>query len=224
MDAANIIESISLIIAAWAVIFGINAWRREYIGKRRLELAEEVLALFYEARDIIAYIRNPFSFAGEGSTRVVNQNETEEETRIYNNAYVVFERYNKRQELFNKISSLRYRYMAQFGKNTIQPFDDLSTIINEIFTAARMLPFYWKQRSYLSGRVEEQIQREQQEIRKLETKFWYQGESDSITQRVNAVILNIEEQCLKLISKPTMSQRITQLFRKFLGKITGWIF
>ena len=66
MDVANILESISLIIAAWAVIIGVNAWRREYIGKRRLELAEEVLSLFYEARDIIRYIRNPFGYIGRG--------------------------------------------------------------------------------------------------------------------------------------------------------------
>jgi hypothetical protein len=32
---------------------GLEKWRRETIGKRKVELAKEVLADFYQARDII---------------------------------------------------------------------------------------------------------------------------------------------------------------------------
>ena len=45
MNATNILESVSIIIAAWTVIISITAWRREYIGKRNLELAEEILCV-----------------------------------------------------------------------------------------------------------------------------------------------------------------------------------
>lgn len=44
MDAANILSSVSLIIAAWTVIISVNAWRREYIGKSDFELVEDVLS------------------------------------------------------------------------------------------------------------------------------------------------------------------------------------
>ena len=124
MVVADILQSISLIIAAWAVIVGVNAWRREYIGKKRHELAEEILALFYEARDVIRSIRNPFGYAGEGSTRNAGVNETPEQKDINDRAFVVIERYNKNRELFNKIHSMRYRYMAQFGEESANPFID----------------------------------------------------------------------------------------------------
>lgn len=45
MDWLEVLTQISILVA----IYGINAWRREYVGKRQLELAEDSLALFYEA-------------------------------------------------------------------------------------------------------------------------------------------------------------------------------
>ena len=49
--------------------YSLDAWRREFMGKRRMELAEEVLALFYQARDVIEQIRSPVRYLGEGQTR-----------------------------------------------------------------------------------------------------------------------------------------------------------
>lgn len=59
----GLIRNVLVIIASIVAIYGIRAWRREFIGKRKIELAEEVLALFYETRDIIRYIRDPGGFS-----------------------------------------------------------------------------------------------------------------------------------------------------------------
>ncbi len=53
MNIADVITAVSVAIAALAFVVGVNAWRREFVGKRRIELAENVLALFYEAQDAI---------------------------------------------------------------------------------------------------------------------------------------------------------------------------
>ena len=66
MEFSETLKNISLIIASGTVIFGINAWRREFIGRRKIELAEETLVLFFEARDVVSWIRSPMGFAGEG--------------------------------------------------------------------------------------------------------------------------------------------------------------
>ena len=66
---ADIAQSASVILACLFAIYGIDAWRREFVGKRRMELAEEVLALFYQARDIIQSIRSPGGYVGEGQSR-----------------------------------------------------------------------------------------------------------------------------------------------------------
>ena len=78
----QVIQAVSLIVAAWTAIYGIRAWRSEFVGKKRIELAEEVLVRFYEARDVIRIIRNPFGYVGEGSTRQGAEGEAPEEKQI----------------------------------------------------------------------------------------------------------------------------------------------
>jgi len=40
-DWADVAQSASIIVASVVAIYGIDAWRREFVGKRRMELAEE---------------------------------------------------------------------------------------------------------------------------------------------------------------------------------------
>ena len=50
MTIADAITAGSVLIAALSFMYGVSAWRREFIGKRHIELVETVLALFYEGR------------------------------------------------------------------------------------------------------------------------------------------------------------------------------
>ncbi len=219
MDFTNILQSISVIIAAIAVIIGVNEWRREYIGKRNFDLAEEVLALFYEARDVIRYIRNPFGFSGEGSTRNSDPKESPEEKQINDRAYVVFERYSKRQDLFNKLYSMRYRYMARFGKDSAKPFDDLHKIVNEIFLSARMLAYCWRDQGHRTWRNEEECEQHLKEMRKYEAIFWEMSpDKDTIKPRLDAVIADIEAHSLKIIGRKNAFQRIGSWFKDKISR------
>jgi len=189
----DFVSSISVLIAALTFIAGVSAWKREFVGKRRIELAESVLALFYEAEDAIKQIRSPHSFDGEGGTRKRADNELEVESRLLDQANVVFERYQKREKLFAQIHSMRYRVMATFDSSAAEPFDELNKIIHEIFFAARMLgSHYWPRQ----GRVEmapEEFKKHLEEMHGYETVFWYMGEDkDKISPRVRKVVENIE--------------------------------
>lgn len=203
MDYSELAKNISIIISALAFVSGIRAWRREYIGKRKIELAEETLMLFYQARDAIQNIRNPFGQIGEGNTRQKGEHETKEETELLNRAYVVYERYQKHEEIFNKLQSIRYRFMARFGRENDAPFIDLNTILNEIFIAAQMLGTHYWQRQ---GRVKmegEEFKKHLTEMHKHEATFWFQGEEkDEIGPRVEKVIQKIEN-----ITKSTIEEK-----------------
>jgi len=193
MTIADIITAVSVAVAALAFVVGINAWRREFVGKRRIELAEDVLALFYEAQDAIREIRNPFSYGGEGKTRKRSEHEIEEEGQFLDQAYVVFERYQKREKLFAELRSLKYRLMATFGSHAGEPVDELYKIVNEIFSAANILgTYYWKRQ----GRVhmsEEEFQKHLGQMNKYEAIFWFMGEeNDEITPRVQLAVEKIE--------------------------------
>ena len=189
----DFISSVAVLISALTFIAGVSAWRREFVGKRRIELAESVLAMFYEAEDIIRQIRNAGSFVGEGKTRKRAENELKEDSELLDRAYIVIERYQKREVLFSQIKSIRYRVKAVFGPSSIEPFDELDTIINEIFNAAQMLgSHYWPRQ----GRVEmasEEFKKHLEDKHRYETVIWYMGEeNDTVTPRVKEIIANIE--------------------------------
>ena len=84
-------------------------------------------------------MRNPFGYQGEGSTREPGPNETKEEKEIYDRAFTTRERYNMHSELFSKLSSMRYRYMARFGKDTVAPFNEVYEVVKEILISANFL-------------------------------------------------------------------------------------
>ena len=132
MELFELAKNISVIIGALTLISGIRAWKREYIGKRKIELAEDTLMLFYQARDAIRDIRNPFGRVGEGNSRQKADNETDSETKLLDRAYVIFERYQKHEDIFNNLQSTRYRFMARFGRENEAPFIELNKILNEI--------------------------------------------------------------------------------------------
>ena len=203
MEITELAKNISVILGALALISGIRAWKREYIGKRKIELAEDTLMLFYQARDAISEIRNPFGRSGEGSSRQKGDNETESETELLNRAYVVYERYQKHEELFNKLQSTRYRFMARFGRETEVPFVELNKILKDIFIAAQMLgSHYWQSQ----GRVRmegDEFKKHLDEMHKYEAIFWFQGENrDEIGPRVERVIKEVED-----ITKSTLAEK-----------------
>lgn len=196
----ELISNISVVIASCVAIYGINAWRKEFRGKRQIELAENVLALFYEARDVIIAMRSPLAFGGEGSTRKPQENETPEVKKARDDAYVLLERYQKRQELFSKIYSMRYRFMVQVGREAAKPFEDLRGIVNELFGAARRLAHLWTTdcSSLQSEKQQEQFFERQQ---KYELIFWESDdEHDPINPRLDKVVSDMECICRGIIT------------------------
>jgi hypothetical protein len=197
-EVVQVIQGVSVTIASLVAVFGIDAWRREYIGRRQMELAEEVLALFYQARDVIHSIRNPFSFAGEGESRKTDPAEQPEVREALNRAYVLFERYEQHIELFSKIASLRYRFMAQIGVGTSRPFDDLNSVIRDMLLAARRLGRYWTRENHFNN--DEDRDRQSERIHQAEAIFWEDNQDpDPIQLRVDAAVSEIEETCRAIL-------------------------
>lgn len=211
----EILSALSIIVASLVAIYSINAWRREFQGKRKIELAEEVLALFYEARDAIGAIRNPFGFQGEGSTRKPEDNETPEQKNARDRAYSVYERFQKHKEIFSKLHSMRYQLMARFGKESGKPFDDIRKIVIEITVSADMLAELWCERSY----SEEKERLVASEIKEHTSIIWHSGTKDAIVPRVEQIITDIENICRPIILEQAS---VLHIPRWFWAKIKKW--
>lgn len=211
MEFIKVLESLAIIAASGVAICGINSWRREIKGRKEFELAEEVLALFYEARDKISTIRSIHGNVEEGKSRKPNPEETPDEQKALNDAYVIFERYQKNQETFNRLHALRYRFMAIFGSNKAKPFCDLNKIINEILISAHMLGKLWHMRSqtYLP-RSEDRYDKIIKDIQKYEAVFWEgMQDPDPITLKVESIMSEIDKICEPILRrKPTWLSKI----------------
>jgi hypothetical protein len=191
----TIIQSASIIVASFLAILGVNSWRRETVGKKKLDLAEKTLALFYEARDNIKFIRNPAGFIGEGSTRKKDDKESEEETKILNQAYVIIERNNKVSARFSELFSLKYHFMAVFGKDNSEYFEDLNKTLNKIFIANNMLYGYYLNPRTLRPVSQENEARFLKGFEEHERIIWDIGDNDEINKKINEIITGVEKVC-----------------------------
>ncbi len=191
MTIADVITTFSAVVAAMSFVSGVSAWRREYVGRRRIELAETVLAKFYEAADVIRDARSPHGWTDEGLSRQRQDNERPEETQSKNRAHVLFERLNKHRGLFAELQSLKYRFMATFGKSALEPFKELVSVRNDMIIAANTLGDYLWPREARG----ELTRRDAEDKRKYEKIFWSAPAqaNDAITQRVAGAVEKVED-------------------------------
>jgi hypothetical protein len=197
----NILKSISIIIASLMAVYGINSWRRETKWKRKYELAEEVLSLFYEVQELISIIRSPFGNANEGQSRKRGKNESLEESEILDRAYTVIERFEKNKEPFNKLRSIKYRFITVFGKKSEKPFNDIIKLTNKIMAVSNLLgDRYWKEQGRRKF-TEVQLDKHLQEMHEYESIIWegYHENSDEIKNEILRVIDEIENICKQVI-------------------------
>lgn len=199
---ATIIQSLSIIIAAAAFVSGINAWKREHIGRRQIDLAEQVLSLFYESRDQIREIRNPISYFNEETTRKARADESEEETKALNRAHVVFARYEARKDTFIKLNTLKYQFMAVFGSDKEKHFLELNRILREIFKATHLLAArYWRPSAW-ADLDPQQHEKNQKQLFEKESIIWYGAEDpDPIETQINKLLKDVESDVEPIIKK-----------------------
>jgi hypothetical protein len=197
IDMIELFREVSLLIGIWVAIYGIDSWRREHRGKKDIELAEDVLALFYEARDAVKHMRHPFSPAGECDDIEKVPGETEAQWNARKNASTVYKRYNSRQELFNRLYAMRYRFMAQIGHVESQPFEDFNKLVHEILIAAQMLARLWPRDHF---RTDNQYERHREQVEKYEGIFWEGiADQDPINPRIEAIVTRMEQTCRNII-------------------------
>jgi hypothetical protein len=193
MDMLETIRDLSILGTALAAIYGIGSWRRESMAKKKTELAEDTLTLFYEAEDAIKIIRYPGSYGGQGSTRKPGLNENLKQKHARDAAYVLIDRYLKFKKLFNRIHSMRHRFAAQFGKESAEPFDELHKLIKGILSSAMRLSEIW-------AKDEEGIPQEEMEKyyclrERYEAIFWEGSEDDDVNKIVKSIVTKIENTC-----------------------------
>ncbi len=134
---ANLMMGLSAAVAGWAGIHGLNVWRTETVGRRKAKLAEEVLAQFYRARDVLTWARFPASDDEEEKARSeagVNNDELER-----SEIFASVDRLAKESQVFPEFQASRYSFMTNYGEEVARPFEEIRSIQGEIIDSAHSL-------------------------------------------------------------------------------------
>lgn len=137
---SDFISSMSVAFAALTFIFGVSAWKREFIGRKKIDLYEKALNYIYKAKESIGYIRMPISSQSEGSTRKKGPHETSEESEILDRAFVTMERFKKSNTLFDEIRILHHQINLISDDATVNIFNTFHSNLDKLYRAARIHP------------------------------------------------------------------------------------
>jgi hypothetical protein len=200
---ANAVTAAAAVAAARFAWLGLQTWRHEMLGRRKAEMAEDVLATVYEARDVFHWVRNPGGFAGEAEARPRADGEDEDLARRLDACFVPIARLNDNRPLLSGLHAKRYRFRALFGQGSDQPLQVFREVEAEIVTAANALTRLALNEARRSGRAvstrmipDHVVEQEHARRMGAEARIWDSGEpDDAINRRLDEAVAEIERIC-----------------------------
>jgi hypothetical protein len=169
------VEAGAVVVAAFAAWRGFGAWRYELVGKKRYELAEETLALFYEAQEVIREMRVGIVDSGE-----VSNDDPENPAVAWFNAIEA-----ERRALFARLAALKFRFMATFGSEYGKAFQTFARVNGKVRHVARRLPELDP-----SGKAYQQF----------DSIRYHQGKDDEIEKELATALAPIEDLCRNIVT------------------------
>ena len=134
METFNIVKEIlTLIIAGAGVIIAgmaLYTWRKEFIGKKKIDLACDIVEQACNMQDLVFYIRSKYCYPREAKEAIEilkKDKDTIKEENIYR-LIASYRVYEKKEEI-NKFLKLRNKAQLYWDKNILDLFQKLKTVI-----------------------------------------------------------------------------------------------
>lgn len=115
-----------IVLACWKVVSELDSWRREYLGKRRTDLAEEVLVAFHKVHEALLRVRFP-PYVAKTLEQAVGPIDA-----VRQFAEVTQEKLEESRDLFKQFEALKYRFLAHFPESKARPFQDVANLVSSI--------------------------------------------------------------------------------------------
>lgn len=137
-------KALAAVTGAVVVVLGYRKWKPESIGKRKIELAEQMLADFHQARDVIDYARTPTGVSIESDQRKPARGETSDERRKKNAYFRTFQRLKAYEDLFARLQTRKYQAVAHFGNGARNQIEAIGEIHARVLAASGNLSRYYR--------------------------------------------------------------------------------
>ena len=180
--AGTAMAGLATLVGGWAALRGVDAWRSEIVGRRKAELAEDVLAQFYRARDVLTWARLP-----DRPLDPVPQ--ADDRDRRHQSHASPIERLTRESALFSELQASRYRFMAYFGEDSAHPFEEMRAIHGEIMSSAESLI-----------RDPNELASDTERDRWEDAIGWVNDGDDPLARRLAETIAAVEHVCRPLIA------------------------
>ncbi|HZR37588.1 MAG TPA: hypothetical protein VFA75_19610 [Nevskia sp.] len=191
---ATVCTAAAAVVGVQTARAGLTKWRSESLGKRKTELAEQVLSGAYEVRDAFMWVRTPAFGGREGESRPPEGNESDALRKLRNDFFIPIERLNNSREVFAKLQALRYTVGAHFGQDAMKPLAALLEARRAIVSAASLL--------ITNAHFAEDHAAAHSLVPLREALGWSDKRPDKLDEQVEAAVAAVEAFC-----RPVLSER-----------------
>ena len=201
-NLSSFIALAATVIASITAVWGINAWKREHLGKSKIDLAERVLELAYQIQELIEDIQSPLGFGNEGMSRKSSSEETAIESAVLNASFVTVERFEKCRPIFSEFYSLRFRCRIRLGEECFKLIEELWQIRHEFSRPFRRLQ---RKIAYLKQRPGSDMDSEEHEIaiQNIWNEEQEQYDNRKVSERTAKIVSRLEHVCLSAFNNPS---------------------
>jgi hypothetical protein len=190
----NAVTAVAACLAAVFAFRGLHTWKSETLGRRKAELAEDLISGFYEARDIIMFARSPGSYSSEWEgIKLGEHDDLPEETK---ELLLPLARIDRNRKPLADLHAKRYRARALFGGQIDEAFSALQTVEALMRTSFRIAfaraKHHPKNGNGLSA---------DETYRKHEARLFWDGDNeDEIKKELDAAVARVERMCSPSLS------------------------
>ncbi len=131
---SNIISSLSSIIVVVIAIIALNTWKREFVGKKKIDLACEIMEKACNVQDIIIGARSQLSFSTETDKILEELNKQETKAIYTDKIHFLLPKYRIQQNLntINDFLKLKNKAQLYWNKDVIKSFNEINELLNKI--------------------------------------------------------------------------------------------
>ncbi len=130
---------------AWCAYQALSAWKQEYLDKKKIDLAEDIIIQMGIIRDLLQVVRNGMAYGNETDEILQELKKQKQEgvnveineDKLY--FLVPSWRLTKNHDTINSFLKLRYKAEVYWGKPCSELFGNIEGIILQIKTACRFL-------------------------------------------------------------------------------------
>lgn len=146
MIATDIISCTASVATVIIAVVALYTWKREFIGKKKIELAAEIMETVYEIQDAFIYARCPAIARPEIDEALrwikAEKEKHPENTDVYPNriTYLIpHRRLEEKQDIINKFRTLQNKAYMYWGKDMYVAFVKLTDFNQRIMRASKNL-------------------------------------------------------------------------------------